>query len=126
MKERVQGFVTGAAVMAGLMLGLPLMTAPQSPSEDLDAIAAMFDVEIVWTDESPCKRSEQRAIGCFFAPTPSLIYVSPNLADETRDTVLHELGHVMQWRVGLPRSEEGADAFGRWYLWSSRGDYLAP
>lgn len=124
MKHRVQGFVTGAAVMAGLMLGLPHMTAPLSPSEDWDGIAELFAVQIVWTESNPCMLTGQQVNGCFTASTPSMIYVSPSLdKTSTRELVLHEIGHVMQWRLGMPPSEPGADVFSDWYRWAGVGDF---
>lgn len=110
-RGQVQGFAVGAAVVAALMFGLPALTGLNSPSEDMDELAAQFDVEIVWSNVNPCTPSGP-AHGCYLNATPSLIYVSPDMpAEFLRYTVLHEIGHVVQQRLWLPPSECAADRF---------------
>ena len=104
----------GAAVIAAVMLGLPAILAPASPLKDMDEMAATFGVEIVWTSVSPCQGIRTDAIGCHIELTPSRIYVSPDLtASDTRYIVLHEIGHVVQSRLGIPLDECEADNFAR-------------
>ena len=123
IRGMVQGFAIGATVTAALMLGLPALTAPASPSEDMDRLAATFGVEIVWTETSPCTSAIPDARGCYFAATPSRIYVSPTTKPTSmRQVVLHEIGHAIQGRLGLPRGECAADRFAN-SLGARMGDY---
>ena len=109
-KQRVQGFAVGAATVAAIMVGLPMLSA-SSPNPELDEFAASLGVDIVWTSLNPCKLHRSDNIGCFVVATPNTIYVEPSIKNPGMDTfaVLHELGHVMQNRRGLPLDEKGAD-----------------
>lgn len=114
IRGQVQGFAIGAAVMAAVMLGAPsVLNATQSHPHSADEIAATFGVKIVWS-VLPCKIAlPTETEGCFLPDTPNVIYVDPASQGELRlhQTVLHELGHVVQQRLGIKRSECGADRF---------------
>lgn len=118
-RGQVQGFIVGAAVVAGIMLAAPAVfaaptpTLPTAPLTDGDQIAAAFNVKVVW-DISNCTKGEHPKVvlGCTFASDPSTIYINPVGTPERKHrTVLHELGHVVQARLGLEHSECNADKF---------------
>lgn len=111
MRGQVQGFVVGAAVMAGVMLGAPALFHAPASATDATQIADQFGVTIVWST-LPCSLMDTTAQGCFLDNTPSTVYVSPKLSElRTSYAVLHEIGHVMQHRLGEPISECDADKF---------------
>jgi hypothetical protein len=102
----VAGVASGAAVAGLLWFGFALAN-PTSADNDPEAMAAQFDIAIVWST-APC----EGALGCHWTQTPDVIYVDPTLdAAQTKHVVLHELGHVMQYRLGLPNDQCGADRF---------------
>lgn len=128
------GFGAGLAVAA--LVAVVLIQAPEreaaaayttvasAPSAaanvaDMEALAERFDVSIVWTgDERNCGGG-----GCFSSATPGVIYVKPGLdAVSTRHLVLHELGHVLHYRVGLGLDECAADRFAQ-SMGSTGGTY---
>ena len=107
-KQRVQGFVIGAAAVAAIMVGLPLMSAP-SPTPSLDEFAASIGVEIAWAPVTPCTFAKPQSLGCYLPATPDVIYVVPSSSKNNKQVVLHELAHVMQHRLGLWLNECDAD-----------------
>jgi hypothetical protein len=112
LRGRVQGFAIGAAVMAGVMLGVPALLPPHSPAVDANQMAAEFNVHITWQDTVEC--SVPDALGCFHEDTPDTIYVKTGLdKSEMRYVILHEIGHVSQYRLGLEFNECNADEFAR-------------
>src|SRR5690554_4482123 len=85
---------------------------------DMEELAARFDATIVWTDSD-----RNCGVGCFWADTPNVIYVSPGMdAESTRHVVLHEIGHVLHHRVGMPVDECAADLFAQ-SMGSTMGGY---
>lgn len=110
-------FALGLVAAAVMIVALTSLQRVQSAEE----IASSFGVTIVWnTHLVPSCGS----YGCHSVLTPNVIYVSPDLGDDTRRIVLHELGHVMQWRLGIPADECGADRFAA-ALGEAWGDYCA-
>lgn len=101
------GLVSSLAIVGAVALIFTL-TNPLAPGNDAEATAERFGVNIVWDASfAGCG-----GVGCFVQSTPSVIYVSPHLDDDTeRRIVLHELGHAVQWRLGLALDECAADRF---------------
>lgn len=82
-------------------------TVALNDASDLDELAARFGVTIVWTDDD-----RNCGLGCYRRGTPDVIYVEPGHdVVKTRHIVLHEVGHALHHRLGLPTSEEDADQF---------------
>lgn len=112
-RERVQGFAIGVLLIAGITM-IPAPSAlPAEPLTDADSIAAAFGVDIVW-DTTFCTSGAhpKKVMGCASAATPDIIYLDPTAsAKRSHRTVLHELGHIMQYRLGLERNECEADKF---------------
>lgn len=104
------GFVAGLAVsVAGLGVYAASTVTPESnPNE----IAEQFGATIVWFEtESPCNSKDA---GCYTHRTPDTIYIRIGLEPEIqRSVILHELGHLTQDRLGLPRDECKADEFAK-------------
>lgn len=87
-------------------------------TDDMDALAARFAVTIVWTDDD-----RNCGAGCYDPRDPNVIYVAPGMdAETTRYVVLHELGHVLQFRVGMAADECAADRFAQ-SMGSTMGGY---
>jgi len=106
-KQRVQGFAIGAATIAAIMVGLPMLSAP-TPAPELDEFADSLGIQIVWTKHHPCEIYGN--IGCFTQTTPNVVYVEPDLGEDvTRYVLLHEVAHVLQFRLGEPLKECKAD-----------------
>lgn len=113
--DSVRGFVIGVAVIAAAVSGGQMATAalPNEQITDPDQIAATFGVDVVW-DITFCTRGEhpEKVMGCASASTPNTIYLNPDVSPERKHrTVLHELGHIVQYRLGLDRDECNADIF---------------
>lgn len=112
------GVVFVVALIAGLMLGVsvmvvapPLYNATPTVTGEMEELAAEFGVSIVWTDST---HPESPGPGSFDPETPNLIYVSSEMDEgATHHTVLHEAGHAMQHRMGVPYDECGAEDFAR-------------
>lgn len=101
---------------AGLLIaggaGIAGMTAPfGSSSSQFDAIASAVGVSIDWDQNRLAECGGSEALGCFRPSAPGVVHVSPDLGDYTRQVLLHELGHVLQHRLGQPLDECGADQF---------------
>ena len=120
-KQRVQGFAVGAATVAALMVGLPMLSSP-SPDPSLDEFAESVGVEIVWSPVTPCTVTKPQSLGCFSLSTPDVIYVVPSSNKKNNQVVLHELAHVMQHRLGLWLNECDADRLAN-TLGAHSGDY---
>src|SRR5690554_8078992 len=104
-RGQVQGFAVGAAAVALVMVGMPSLFPAPTATADMDELANQFGVTIVWST-APCAPMDAEANGCFLINTPNTVYVSPNLqTDYTRYAVLHEIGHVMQYKVDGTISE---------------------
>lgn len=117
MKSRtVLAFMGGVVtVLALVVVGLvSLLLSRPSAAPVPDDLAARFGVSIVWFDnQSPCGPSDDFG-GCFEPVTPDLIYVMKGLDPEVeRSIILHEIGHVLQYRLGEPLDECAADLFAR-------------
>lgn len=106
----VAGIVTVLAIAFGLLLTL-VLSAPQ-PATEANELADRFGVEIVWFDEvSPCGSVHEHG-GCWQRVSPDLIYVQSGIDEAIMQAVvLHEIGHVLRHRLGLPQDECAADAF---------------
>ena len=101
---------------------LIIALASSGRSTQYDEIARDFGVTIVWDTSLVPSCGDY---GCHTVLTPNVIYVSPDLGDGTMRIVLHELGHVMQWRLGIPKDECGADQFAA-SLGAGWGSYCRP
>lgn len=108
----VGGAVTVLAIAAGVLVAI-FFSRPSAAAVP-DDLASRFDVTVVWfDDESPCGAATDFS-GCFITGTPDVIYVASGFdADLTRSIILHEIGHVLQYRLGLPEDECKADEFAR-------------
>lgn len=126
IRGQVQGFAIGAAVTAAIMIGGPQLLSAHPAETDATKIAAAFNVKIVWTTLSPCSAIRENIDGCFSPKTPATIYVSPTLnpANEYY-IVLHEIGHVLQHRLGVVEDECAADRFAQ-SMRSTLGYYCKP
>lgn len=116
------GAVSALAVIAvGGVITLTALSA-NAPETDPETIAAEFGISVVWfTDEPPCGTSDL-TIGCYDTDTPTVIYVAEGLApDVERSVILHEIGHALRDRLGLPNDECAADKFAE----SMSATYLA-
>lgn len=104
------GVVSVLAVVAAALAAL-VFSAPSNAAV-ADDLAGRFDVEVVWFGESsPCGEASERG-GCWQRVTPDVIYVQSGFdADTTRSIILHEIGHVVQYRLGIPMDECQADLF---------------
>lgn len=111
-------FALGVAAAVVLTIGL----ATSERGEDAEAIADSFGVTIVWDTHLVPSCG---AFGCHTPLTPDVIYIAPDLGTDTRRIVLHELAHVLQWRLGLPKDECDADRFAA-ALGEPWGSYCAP
>ena len=100
------GLLSGAIVLVVAFIvhlaGQPL-TTPGSTDELLDR----FDAQLERVEDLHCGSID--AAGCFVAP--DLIQVDTGVGELEHDVVLHELGHLIQYRLGLPADECQADAF---------------
>jgi hypothetical protein len=105
--------VAGSLVVAVAALSV-VVVQTRTPESDPNAIAAQFNLEVVWYDgESPCGNVEDVA-GCYSPTTPDVIYVGQGFDPEKLNSVvLHEIGHAMQDRLNQPSDECAADAFAR-------------
>lgn len=111
------GFI--AALIAPFILLVVLVPKP-GMTVDND-IASQFGVTVQIVEDPPCGES-----GCFLRATPDVIYVKEGLGAEWfRYVVLHEIGHVIQYRLGLPMDECAADRFAQ-SMGSEHGGYCAP
>lgn len=107
------GAVIGLAVSAGAVgTVLAASAAPPVKQTDSVAIARQFNVKIDFFKDMTCGGVE--AWGCTRPGSTDTIYVKAGLsAEETRGVELHEIGHIMQNRLGLENNECQADAFAR-------------
>jgi hypothetical protein len=113
------------AGVAGISWVLMMFINPGA-AHDADSIAAKFDVQIVWQNRVLCAGPDDRVAGCFTPAAPDTIFVRTGQTPELeRYIVLHELGHVIQYRLGLDRDECGADRFAQ-SMGSTYGNYCAP
>jgi Zn-dependent peptidase ImmA (M78 family) len=113
---RIHAFVAGAVTVLALVAGALLiwvLSAPAHSAESED-LASRFDVTVVWFDDnSPCGDTTEHG-GCWQRATPDVIYVQSGFdPDVERSMILHEIGHVLQHRLGLPLDECKADEFAR-------------
>lgn len=102
--------------VAGLLIasgaGFAAMTASlNASSTKFDEIASAVGVSIDWDRERLAKCGGDEALGCFRPSAPGVVHLSPDLGDYTRQVLLHEIGHVLQHRLGQPLDECGADLF---------------
>ena len=115
-KQRVQGFAVGAATVAAIMVGLPMLSA-SSPNPELDEFAASLGVDIIWTGTHPCLLKDPIYRACYTIFLPDTIFIDPAVAEyNQRFLVFHEIAHVLQHRLGEERDEcqayQIADAIG--------------
>jgi len=115
-KPYLAGFASALALVAvtvalvGANFGA--FAAPHK-ADGYDAIAKQIGLTITWKVPPTCDNS----YGCFTPLTPDVIYVSPNLRQsETYRIVLHEMGHVMQYRMGMAQNECKADQFAEIFM----------
>ena len=121
-KQRVQGFITGI-LLAAIAVGGYLLIPGQSPEPELDEFASSLGIQIRWSTITRCSIKDPNAVGCFEPDTPDVIWVSPDLEPrKTRHIVLHEIGHAIHFRLGMPTSECRADRFAQ-SMGSKQGFY---
>lgn len=107
---------TGAVVALACAVAILAITAAatgnETPQSAPQEIAADFGLTVVWfTDESPCGAVDEM-IGCYDSDTPDVIYIAEGMdADKERSVILHEIGHALHDRLGLPIDECAADQF---------------
>lgn len=104
------GLVTGLAIAFAAVGAYAATTV--TPETNPNQIAEQFGATIAWfDDESPCGGED---VGCYTSRTPNTIYIRTGLEpDVQRSVILHELGHLTQARLGLPRDECKADEFAK-------------
>ena len=108
-KHHVQGFAIGAAVVALVLFGIPMLSE-SSPDLDLDKFAGTLALGIVWTDSTPCDLKREGSTGCFTPATPNVIYANMlDNAEARRFVVLHEIGHALAHRAGVESSGRQAE-----------------
>lgn len=101
-----------------------MLIGPRAEASTND-VAAGFGVQIIWVENIAEKCGDMTA-GCWEEITPDTIYIGSKLEPEaTRHAVLHELGHVMQNRLGQPFDECKADDFAQ-ALGSTMQSYKCP
>lgn len=125
------------ALLVGLCLGLVVAVGVaafavvnafgiRSPGT-AEELAGTFGATISWfTDpsETPCEQVD--AAGCYSPRNPDVIYISKGLQpDVQRYAILHEIGHMVQSRLGMPIDECAADRFAQ-SLGATYGPYCAP
>lgn len=111
------GFIAALIVPFVLLVAL----IPKPGAVVPDEIAAQFGVTVQVVSETPCGLA-----GCFLRATPDTIYIEPGFdGEELRYLILHEIGHVIQHRLGIPLDECGADRFAQ-SMGSTFGAYCAP
>ena len=104
-KQRVQGFAVGAAAVAALMIGLPMLNVG-SPNPELDKFAASLGVDIVWSATHPCLLKNPAYDACFTPLLPNTVFVNPAISEgDQRFFVFHEIAHVFQHRLNMERDE---------------------
>jgi hypothetical protein len=112
VKHEVSAFIAGMCVMLAIVVGITFIVTTLNPTAadgSPESIAQKFGVEIVWDADLHLRCG---GYACFSPATPDLIYVKPGLSDdETKRVVLHELGHVVEYRLGIPLDECNADRF---------------
>jgi hypothetical protein len=116
--DRLTAFAAGAvaalAVCAGALGLIAANAAPTRPAAESNEIAAEFAVEVGWFDDTNNPCPTETSLGCYISEEdPDVIYVREDLGPLTDSVILHEIGHVMQGRLGLPFDECGADDFAR-------------
>lgn len=118
MRNALVASIAALGICVGFGLALILAT-PSVAEARTDSIAEQFGAKIIW--ENHCEPEERG--GCFLPHTPDVIYVSEGMpADLEEYVILHELGHLMQHRLGQPFNECAADRFAQ-SLGSGFGEY---
>lgn len=122
------GVVWGLVLSASVVLAFVLIN-PWT-ARGTDAVAAQFDVTVNWFDRDDptvCANPEGlEYAGCFHYTQPDVINVMRGLTPEQEaHTVLHEIGHVLQNRLGLEPNECDADRFAQ-SMGSNFGAYCPP
>lgn len=110
-REIIQGATLVALMVTATLYVIPSVMAPADHLATTNPIASQYGVSINWNKDDLAFACSPIALGCFVEHTPTVIYVSPDLGDYTEQVILHELGHVMQYRNGVPMDECGADQF---------------
>lgn len=109
----IAGVVTALAICAAALGFVAANAAAPAAGADSNALAAEFDLEVVWydDDDQPAVCEGHDAAGCFEPRTPEVIYIQRDLGEYERSVMLHEIGHAVHYRLGLPADECAADAF---------------
>lgn len=105
----ITGLAIGTVVLTIAIASTTIHVEKTSPSD----IAAQFGVTVHYFKDARCGGAADAA-GCTLPGSTDTIYIQSGLpADVTRSATLHELGHIMQNRLGLPNDECKADQFAR-------------
>lgn len=116
---------TIGVALAGLVWAFTMYANPGG-AHDSESIAEKFGVTIVWQTRVFCAGPDDRVAGCFLPATPDTIYVRVDqVSDLEHYIVLHEIAHVIQYRLGQDRDECGADRIAQ-SLGASYGNYCEP
>lgn len=121
----MSGLVVGAAA---LLIIFSTVLNPHTVTNP-NKVAEQFGVTIHWSSTPiNCAIGDTQARGCFKASDPNVIYVESALVDNPdmlNYTILHEIGHVMEHRLGQPLNECNADRFAQ-SLGATMGYYCPP
>lgn len=118
------GVVGSLAGVACVLLSL-LIAQPARGAETPNTVAAQFGITVITEQHLSCGGSF-RVAGCFRPATPDTIYVQAGLDPDFENyVVLHEIGHAMANRLGLPPDECQADRFAQ-SLGAQMGNYCPP
>jgi hypothetical protein len=98
---------------APLPAAQPVADVDLSVTEKAEVVAELWSVTIDWSDDpaSECGASEDAALGACYLPPARIVIQSGLDWDLTKYLVLHQLGHVEQYRIGVPLDECGGDLF---------------
>jgi hypothetical protein len=115
MRKPSQTTVTAFGGIVTALLAVTVIAgvsaAPAATETYPDQIAEQFGVTVVVVEDLTCGNVSSAA-GCFRTETPDVVYLDKREGTSwQRSVILHELGHVMQHRLGQPLDECKADQF---------------
>jgi hypothetical protein len=120
----VGGLVTALGI-AAVGLGIAVAASAQeepaptetpvfSPASSVHEISEHFGIRVTYFAVSPCGDTDH-VLGCWSSANPDIVWVSAEIRDPDleRWVILHEIGHALHHRMGIPGSECAADMFAR-------------